>query len=318
MDALSAKLRIASVLVGFVIAIVAALIVMGVAAYFFGYSLSTSFFAIILIFVLFIDILQWLFSPYIIGAMYRLTPVKETDAQYQWLIESVQKVATYNNQRMPRVYIAEIPVPNAFAYGSPLTGKRMAITRGLLNILDRDEIEAVIGHEIGHLKHHDAELLLAIGLIPTLIFYLGYALIFSGGGRDRQNGYAFLIAILLIAVSFIFNIMILGVNRMRESYADVNSANTVPGGAENLQSALAKIAVHTPSLRKRKDKSTSSSISSMLMIYGNSEQPSGDHREIIEKWKQMKIPILSSLFSDHPHPAKRIQMLERIRNSQNP
>ncbi|MCL4341639.1 MAG: zinc metalloprotease HtpX [Candidatus Thermoplasmatota archaeon] len=313
MDIFSAKIRLASILAGLAIAAIATGIILAVVRYVFGYSFSIAVVGIILLFVAVIDIAQWLFSPYMIGWMYHMTPLSTSDPSVQWIRESVEKVAALNNEKVPQVFIAEVNFPNAFAYGSPLTGKRMAITRGLLSTLNRDEIEAVIGHEIGHLKHHDAELLLAIGLIPMLVFYLGYALIFSGG-RGRQNGSAFLVAIVLIVVSFVFNIIILGVNRLRETYADINAATTVQKGADNLQTALAKIAASTPSHRVRSRKTASGSVASMLMIYNPEEGVPTDHHILVEKWRHMKVPVSASLFSDHPHPAKRIQVLERYRH----
>ena len=89
-------------------------------------------------------------------------------------------------------------------------------------------------------------MIMAIGLIPTLILYFGYSILFSGGGKRGNNGSIFIIAIALVAMSFVFNLMILGVNRMRESYADMNSAETVPGASLTLQTALAKIEANQP------------------------------------------------------------------------
>ncbi len=260
------------------------------------------------------DIAQYLLSPYIIGKLYHLRKVNPQDPGTAWLYASLQQVCSYNNQKVPELFIAETPIANAFAYGSLLSGRRMAVTRGLLNILNRDEVEAVMGHEIGHLKHHDIALLLAIGLIPSIIFYFGYSMLF-GGGRKGGNGYILLIAILMMGLSFVFNIMILGVNRMRESYADVNSAQTIPGGAENLQTALAKIVASTPQ-KKHLRKSAGSSTSSMLMFSGLDQGEMKDHRRLLEEWKHMKISLSQSIFSDHPHPAKRIQMLEKLKKVQ--
>jgi heat shock protein HtpX len=136
-----------------------------------------------------------------------------------------------------------------------------------------------------------------------------------GGGRKGGNGSIFIIALVMMGVSFVFNIMILGVNRMRESYADVNSAQTIPGGAENLQTALAKIVASTPQ-KKHLRKSAGSSTSSMLMFSGLDQGEMKDHRRLLEEWKHMKISLSQSIFSDHPHPAKRIQMLEKLKKVQ--
>jgi heat shock protein HtpX len=314
MDSTGIRIRLATILAGIGIAVIAGLIISVVANYFFNLSYSFSFLGIILVIVFIMDIAQYLLSPYIIGRMYHLRKVNPQDPSTAWLYASLQQVCSYNNQRVPELFIAETPVANAFAYGSLLSGRRMAVTRGLLNILNRDEVEAVMGHEIGHLKHHDVALLLAIGLIPTIIFYFGYSMLF-GGGRKGGNGSIFIIALVMMGVSFVFNIMILGVNRMRESYADVNSAQTIPGGAENLQTALAKIVASTPQ-KKHLRKSARSTTSSMLMFSGLDQGEMKDHRKLLEEWKHMKISLSQSIFSDHPHPAKRIQMLEKLKKVQ--
>ncbi len=318
MDFLSTKLRLASILVGIAIAGIALGLIVLSARIIWGFSLSilSIYFIIGIIFV--IDIMQWLFSPYVIAHMYRLREVESTNLEYAWLVQLVSDVCRNNNQRVPRTYIAEVNEPNAFAFGSPVAGRRLAITVGAMNILNRDELAAVIGHEIGHLRHRDVELLMAIGLIPTLVFYFGFMLLFSGSGNRNGGGYLFIIAILLVAVSFIFNIMLLAVNRMRESYADINAAKTVNGGAENLQTALAKI-VSSYGVQKRYTRSTTrpqgtQTFSNMLMFSNSKDGVYSDYRNLLEQWKTMKPNILSTIFSDHPHPAKRIQLLERYKN----
>lgn len=315
MDLYSTKLKLASVLVGVLIAIIASLIAVAVMRYVFNVQGALNILTIMLTFILILDIVQWLFGPYLIGATFRAKKVDPTDPNYSWLIDSVNKVASMNNMKAPAVYISEIAMPNAFAYGSPIAGKRMAVTRGVMNILNKDELEAVIAHEMGHLKHRDVELLMAIGLIPSIMFYLGYSLLFAGsfGGNNRNGGAMILAAIALVILSFIFNIMILGVNRMRESYADINAAQTIPGGAGNLQTALAKIVASTSPAMVNKVQGSNSF--TRMLFFSSVEHRNGlSHLELIEKWKTMRVPLLLSIFSDHPHPAKRIQTLERYKN----
>ncbi|MCL6089615.1 MAG: zinc metalloprotease HtpX [Candidatus Thermoplasmatota archaeon] len=311
MDFISAKIRIVSVFAGILIAGIATLIILGVMYFMFGTAISIFIIGLILGAILVIDIIQWLLSPYFIGMAYRLTPVPETDPQFTWLIEIVRKVAQNNNQKMPRIYIAEVDFPNAFAYGSPIAGRRLAITKSLTRILNHEEIEAVVGHEIGHLRHRDVELLMAIGLIPTIVFYLGYMLLFSGRSQ-RQSGNAVLIAIALMVVSFLFSILILGVNRLRETYADVNAAKTVDGGAGNLQTALAKIVSSTGTGQTVRRNATSG-FSNMLLFSSVNDVHPENHIKLLEEWRRIKPPRFSSFFSDHPHPARRIQLLENYR-----
>lgn len=313
MDLVSARLRITTILAGVAIAGISAAIILTVVRYVFGVAYSTDILIIILGAVLVMDILQWLLSPYIIGFTYRLTRVNADDMNYSWLVQMVSGIAQSNGMRTPQVFIAEVNFPNAFAYSSPLAGKRIAITRPMFSLLTREELEAVLAHEMGHLKHRDIELLLAIGLIPTLMLYLGYSILFSGRGRNN-NGYGFLIAIGLLVLSFVFNIMILGINRTRETYADLNAVKTADGGAEHLQVALAKIVSYTGnrfSRRKRTD--APNNVTAMLMFSDLNGKSEGNHLQLLEEWRHAKVSRLSAIFSSHPHPAHRIQLLERFR-----
>ena len=311
MDLLSAKLRVASLLGGIAIALIAAAIIISVIRYFFGAGFSLFMLSLILLLILAVDVIQWLFSPYLMRLAYKLSPVPENDMNYTWLLEMVHRISNQSGITTPKVYIAEVGFPNAFAYSSPIAGRRVAITRPLFNLLTREELEAVLAHELGHLKHRDVELLFAIGLIPSLIFYVAYGLIFSSNNR-QQSGYAFIVALALMALSFVFNLVILGINRMRETYADINATIYAENGASNLQTALAKIVSYSgPKFRRRKTEA--SNITSMLLFSDINSESDGNARALLEKWRKMEVSVLHSIFSSHPHPAKRIQMLENIK-----
>ena len=311
MDLLSAKLRVASLLGGIAIALIAAAIIISVIRYFFGAGFSLFMLSLILLLILAVDVIQWLFSPYLMRLAYKLSPVPENDINYSWLLEMIHRISSQSGIRTPKAYIAEVGFPNAFAYSSPIAGRRVAITRPLFNLLTREELEAVLAHELGHLNHRDVELLFAIGLIPSLIFYVAYGLIFSSNNR-QQSGYAFIVALALMALSFVFNLVILGINRMRETYADINATIYAENGASNLQTALAKIVSYSgPKFRRRKTEA--SNITSMLLFSDINSESDGNARTLLEKWRKMEVSVLHSIFSSHPHPAKRIQMLENIK-----
>lgn len=319
MDLYSVKLRITSVLVGILIALIAAGLLLLVARYLLGVTALFGTLIFVLGFIVALDIMQWLLGPYIIGRAFRVRKVEANDTQMYWLNDIVKKVASENRVSTPTLYVSEIPLPNAFAYSSPIAGKRIAVTKGALDILNKDELEAVIGHEIGHLRHRDVELLMAIGLIPTLLFYLGYMLFFSGAMGNRNGGALVLGAVVLIVISFVFNIMILGINRMRESYADINAARTIENGASNLQTALAKIVISSrrpsSSRGRGKQRPTDSNFFSSMLLFSNYSQESAlNASELVEKWKTARVSRFAGIFSDHPLPAKRIQMLERYKN----
>ncbi|WP_297025868.1 zinc metalloprotease HtpX [Thermoplasma sp.] len=312
---MSIWLKLSSLLMGVAIFAIGFGIIYGI-LYYIGMDVGALALLIILLPIFIImDVLQWLFGPYIIGTVYKTHKLQPTDAEYTMLSSIVADVARNNNVRTPEIYIAEVDIPNAFAYGSPLAGRRIAVTRGLLRILDPEEIKAVIGHEMGHLRHKDVEMLLAIGLIPTIIFYFGYTLIFSGE-RSRNAGGILVLALVAMAASFLFRFLILAFNRMRESYADVNSALTVDGGAEKLQTALAKIVAatgRTGHYFRRRRNSPSSSMTEMLFFSNPNESVNEDYRKLIEEWKNARVSVFADFFSDHPHPAKRIQRLEKLK-----
>ena len=319
------KLRLSMAGVAIVIIGLGLAIALGVLALVTGSIAATAYTITgILIFIMFINIIQWLFGPYIINAMYHAKEVSPDDPKYGWLVDLVNEVAEANGIKTPKVYIAEAPFPNAFAYSSPIAGKRVAITAPLLKILNKDEIKAVLGHELGHLRHRDVEFLMFIGLIPALIYWLGYSLWFSGlwgswwgGGRDSDSPFIImLIGLGLLAVSFVFNLFLLALNRMREAYADVNSAITIPGAARNLQRALAKIYLSVdPRITKVIKRNAGSNLSHMLFFSPLpkdwKEVPESDVDELIEYWRNYKPSIFEELFSDHPHPAKRIRLLDK-------
>ncbi len=314
---MSIRLKLSSLLMGIAIFAIGFGIIYAI-LYYIGLNIGAIALLMVLLPIFIImDIVQWLFGPYMIGAVYRTHKLQPTEPEYNMLTSIVSEVARNNNIRMPEVYIAEVDMPNAFAYGSPIAGRRIAVTRGLLRILEPDEIKAVIGHEMGHLRHRDVEMLLAIGLIPTLIFYFGYTLLFSGE-RGRNAGGIVLLAIIAMAASFLFRFLILAFNRMRESYADVNSALTVDGGAEKLQTALAKIVAatgRTGRYTRRRRNTPSSSVTEMLFFSNPNQSANEDYRKLLEEWKTAKVSLFADFFSDHPHPAKRIQRLEKLKMS---
>ncbi len=291
----------------------------------FGASIGTTMILGILTFIVILNVIQWLFGPYLIQAAYHVHEVTINDAQYSWLYNLVAEAASYNKISMPKVFIADVPFPNAFAYGSPIAGKRIAFTMPILRLLNREELLAVAGHELGHLKHRDVEVMLAVGLIPALIFYLGYWMFWGGmfgegNGRNNNGGLILLLGLAMVVVSYLFQFLVLFINRMRESYADVNSATTVPGGAENLQIALAKLTLSTDpkAMEKYKRKQgATGQISSMLFFNSptDEEVPTYNAKELVEIWKHTKVSPFADFFMDHPHPAKRIQLLEKMKYS---
>ena len=277
-----------------------------------------------LIIVIMFNLLQWLFAPHIIDAMYRVRPA---DIYREgWLIDTVKRIAKVSGlKKVPKVMVAEINVPNAFAYGSPLTGPRVAVTRRAIEVLNRDELEAVIAHEIGHIKHKDMAVMMLISIIPAIMYWLGIMLMrygmFSAAFRSRDRGaegglVLVLGGLALAALSFIFNLFVLWFSRMREYYADTHAAFSVNNGALKLQRALAKILIDTGFLKRRGVRIEKYETLKALFIAdpGHRVIARGyiNIDRVIAEIKSMKVSIWNELFSTHPHPAKRFRFLDKL------
>jgi len=274
----------------------------------------------ILGFVIVFHFFQWLIGPYIINAIYSVREVKPHE--YPWLHRIVEKLSKRSGlEKPPKLMLAEIDIPNAFAYGSPLTGNMVAVTRGLLNTLDESEVEAVLGHEIGHLKHKDIIVMMMVSLIPAIIYYIGYSLYMSGwfgGYSEREEGggagLILIIGILLIIVSYIFNLFVFYMSRLREYYADSHSAMVAENGARNLQRGLVKIMMATGRLRKYLRGRSYGQLKMFFIADPDMgvRRFRGNIEELVEEIKREKPSVLAELFSTHPHPAKRLRFLDQF------
>ncbi len=277
----------------------------------------------ILFFIVFIYIIQWLLAPYIIDAVYHVRPAKP--GELPWLEKAVRDISLKSGLKPPKLMVAGIDIPNAFAYGGPLTGYRVAVTRGLLEILPEDEVVAVVGHEIGHIKHKDIVVIMLVGLIPTIIYWLGNYLLrwgwlFGWSSRREESSLTPLAAIalgaFLVMVGFLLNLGVLYLSRLREYYADSHSALTVPNGSKKLMRALARIMVATGYLKKHGVKVESYNQLKTLFIsspdHAVSARSIRNIDQVIEEIKRMKPSLLMEIFSTHPHPAKRFRFLERL------
>jgi len=273
--------------------------------------------------VILFNLIQWLVAPYIIEALYN---VREADPiRYSWLHEIVDKLSRKSGLKKPKVMIADMPIPNAFAYGSPLTGSRVAVTRGLLATLSRDEIEAVIGHELGHVAHKDMTVMVLVSLLPAILYYIGYSLMYVPSRRDEdEGGNLAVIGILLLLASFILNLFVLGLSRLREYYADRHSASIVSYGARKLQLALAKIVQATDKIIRsgyvdlgRYKSFRALFISDPSRAFSEARALSYYRRDymLVERLKRRKLTtldLIEELFSTHPNIVKRLKALDQV------
>jgi heat shock protein HtpX len=273
--------------------------------------------------VLVFNLAQWLLAPYLVNAIYGVKRMEPTERPE--LHSMVDGLSQRSGIKAPQLMISSLPIPNAFAYGSPLAGTHVAVTQGLLDELQPDEVEAVIGHEIGHLKHGDMQVMMLVSFLPSLFYILARSMLFSGyyGGRDRRaSGGLAVIGGASMLVYLVLTMFNLSLSRLREYYADQHSASVVENGGRKLSEALAKISTST--LRTQMYSSRKSSSGSFKALFISDpdhaaqdvaelqELGSGSSSLVDEILSRRISPIESftELFSTHPNIVKRLRAMQ--------
>lgn len=178
-------------------------------------------------------------SDKMVLAQYKAKQVDENSAPA--LYKMVQGLAERGNLPMPKVYIIDSPVPNAFATGRNPEHAAVAVTSALASVLNKDEIEGVLGHELSHVKHGDILIgTIAATMAGVITTMAKFGLFFGGGDRDRNNGSGIVGLLMLILAPMAAGIIQMAVSRSREYMAD-ESGGKLCGNPDALADALLKI-----------------------------------------------------------------------------
>ncbi len=244
------------------------------------------------IFAIVLNLGSFWFSDRIVLAMYRAEELPEN--QFPDIHRIIKEIAAKAKMPMPKVYIAPSNAPNAFATGRDPEHGVVCITRGILNILNREELKGVIAHEMAHIKNRDTLIMTVTAALASAIMMLAFmarwAAIFGGfggsrGGRDKSGGIIGLLAIAFLA-PFAAMLIQLAISRSREYGAD-NGGAYLAGTGDGLASALGKL--HKASSHYRMKTS-----------------PQTAHLFIVNP---LRGGFIASLFSTHPPVEKRIERL---------
>src|SRR5256712_7766897 len=192
---------------------------------------------------LLIMLFQYLIGPVIVRLSTGLQYLRPGDNP--WLENKVQQLAQQSGIPMPRLALVPDNTPNAFVFGRTQKDATLAVNQGLLQRLNEDEIEGVIGHELGHIKHRDFIVVTLVSAIPLVAYFLARGLFWStpGGGRGKKEdaGALIIAAVAAYVVYIVTTLLSLRLTRLREHYADAYSAFLTQKPRE-LESALTKIA----------------------------------------------------------------------------
>lgn len=237
--------------------------------------------------------ISFIFSDKIALMMYRCKKVTPEEAPE--LHRMVEELADEAGIPKPGVYISEMEIPNAFATGRSPRRSAVAVTRGLLKYLDKNELKGVLAHEIAHIENRDiltgtiaAVIASAISFIAQMAYYAGFFM-----GRDRNNSAGSLLYLLILAIltPLIATMLQMALSRTREYAADERGARLV-GNPLYLANALRKLGLYSA----QRPAST------------NEINPATSHMLIVNPFKGG----LASLFSTHPPIEKRIARLENM------
>jgi heat shock protein HtpX len=183
--------------------------------------------------------IQYLISPSLVSLMMRIKWVSAEEEPE--LHRMVAELAEAAHLPKPKVGISQLNIPNAFAFGRTQGDGRVCVTKGLLNLLSKDELRAVLGHEMSHIKHRDMAIITLLSAIPLILYWLAWSMMWGGMGNRRQGGgYAALVGFGAFILYFITNLLVLYGSRIREYYADQGSVQ-LGNMPHHLASALYKL-----------------------------------------------------------------------------
>ncbi len=280
-----------------------------------------------------IMLIQYLAGPFFVGLMSQIKYVNKNDAPK--LYGMVEDLARKANIPMPKVGISQMGIPNAFAFGRSLSDGRVCVTQGILNLLNDEELKAVLAHEITHLKNGDVFFMSILSVIPLVISLISRSLFgfgYYGRRRDQEErgSNTLLIYIVLSILGFITSLLLMYGSRIREYFADKGAVD-LGSKPSSLASALYKLVYGSAKM----DPEELKSVEGMKAFFAN--DPS---RAIVEfremkvldanrdgdissselfslRNKQVKLGVgekIMELLQTHPNMLKRIKQLSKYTN----
>jgi heat shock protein HtpX len=238
------------------------------------------------------NFVSYWFSDKIVLFMYKAQPAKEAEVPAVYKI--VRNLALKTNMPMPKIYIIPNPTPNAFATGRGPGHAVVAVTDGILRLLNEEELEGVLAHEMAHVKNRDILIATIVATVAGAIFMLAnmarWSMMFGGRSRDRDNSNIIALLAVTIVAPLAATLIQLAISRSEEYRADATGAEFTrrPMGLAN---ALRKLQI---------------GVKQIPMQQGS---PTTAHMFIVNPFAGRDF---AALFSTHPPTEKRIARLEAL------
>ncbi len=272
--------------------------------------------------------IQYLIGPAIVGWTMKVKWVSEKEEPQ--LHQMVAELAGKAHLPKPKVGISQLAIPNAFAFGRTQRDGRVCVTRGILNLLGKDELKAVTGHEMSHIKHRDMAIITLLSAIPLIMYWLAWSMMLGGAmGRRGGGGYTVLIGFGAFVLYFITNLLVLYGSRLREYYADRGSIQ-LGSKSHHLATALYKLVYGNARFKGREELKQIEGVKAFFVndpsrawneireLSQIDRDMSGtiDSNELMElRVKEVRLSTtdkLMELFTTHPNMLKRIKHLASL------
>lgn len=191
---------------------------------------------------------QYLIGPKIVEWSMRIRYIQRQDDPKLW--DMVEMQARQAGIPMPRVCISQMNIPNAFAFGRGFSDGRVCVTEGIRRLLSDEELKAVIGHELGHLRNRDVVTMTLLSVVPLVLYRVAWHFLWYGRRNNRSSGpSSAAIALVAFLFYFITNLLVLYASRIREYFADKASVE-FGNRPEALASALYKLVYGSARMNK--------------------------------------------------------------------
>lgn len=259
---------------------------------FFGGSTGIHF---ALIISLIMNGLALCYSDRIVLRMYHAQPLDTN--HFGWIYDMVQELAHTMKLPMPKLWLVNKPMANAFATGRSPKHASVAVTTGIIDLLDRDELRGVLAHELSHIKNHDTLVTTIAATIATAIGYLAHMLRYAAfwgsmsNNRRRGNPFALLLTAILMPISA--TLIQLAISRSREYLADETGSKHSQDPLA-LASALEKLHLNIKHAHLHQADSQHASMASLFIVHPFTNN------------------TMLSFFSTHPPMSKRIKRLRSL------
>lgn len=267
------------------------LAVMTVLLFWLSYALIEGFIWAIVIAVGF-NLAAYFFSDKLALATTGARPV--TEAELPRVYATVRRLTTRMDMPMPTIHVMDSPQPNAFATGRNPKKAAVAVTTGILEVLDEEELEGVLGHELAHVRNRDILIGSIAAMLGAAIAILARMAFWFGGGDNRNNPLGIIgVLVSLIVAPLLAMLIRFAISRTREFQADRSGAE-ITGQPMKLASALQKISVGTARIPMRVNEATS-------QLFIDNPLKAARGRGGMAKW-----------FSTHPPVEERIERLQNM------